>query len=477
MGSSPEEYTEIRRELVAQYAAWRESAPDNPVLPYIQAKLTDDKKKSAELFRLATRIDSGFAAAWYELGVASEYFADFDGAVQHFRRAAAADPSMIEALRRIAYLRRHGDWRVYREDTEAVVAALVARSESGDSASAAALIADLAALAPTPTERIELYRRAIELESTNPNAYRGLYLELRNDDPGAASSILREVIEKSGGSLQVDRWLDYYRRHMLLELGRTLRMAGESKVAVGYLGDALGDPSSRWIGDEIYRETQVELALATEALGDTTRAMGRLLDLLEEVEDPRARSEYVRISRSQGLSEKEIAAAVWKRRLKNVRPMSDFALLDIDGDTVRLADYEGRVLLVTFWFPGCSPCRQELPYLGSLARNLAPRGLKVVTINGVPEENGDVATVLRNYGFPLDGLLAPYKEWAEEEHGVVAYPSNFVVSPDGKIIAGPEPGGFIGGPVINDPTTQAALERWLNSYLDYLELVGTGTGA
>lgn len=140
MGSSPEEYTEIRRELVAQYAAWRESAPDNPVLPYIQAKLTDDKKKSAELFRLATRIDSGFAAAWYELGVASEYFADFDGAVQHFRRAAAADPSMIEALRRIAYLRRHGDWRVYREDTEAVVAALVARSESGDSASAAALI-------------------------------------------------------------------------------------------------------------------------------------------------------------------------------------------------------------------------------------------------------------------------------------------------------------------------------------------------
>ena len=34
----------------------------------------------------------------------------------------------------------------------------------------------------------------------------------------------------------------------------------------------------------------------------------------------------------------------------------------LSGDSVSLADYRGKVVLLTFWFPGCGPCRGEFPH-------------------------------------------------------------------------------------------------------------------
>ncbi|MGH9259602.1 MAG: TlpA family protein disulfide reductase, partial [Acidimicrobiales bacterium] len=47
-----------------------------------------------------------------------------------------------------------------------------------------------------------------------------------------------------------------------------------------------------------------------------------------------------------------------------------FALPDLRGDTVRLADYRGRVTLVNFWASWCDPCREEFPHMAQLYREL-----------------------------------------------------------------------------------------------------------
>jgi thiol-disulfide isomerase/thioredoxin len=50
-----------------------------------------------------------------------------------------------------------------------------------------------------------------------------------------------------------------------------------------------------------------------------------------------------------------------------------FALPDLGGKPVRLADYRGKITLVNFWASWCGPCREEFPHMAELYQSF-PRG-------------------------------------------------------------------------------------------------------
>ena len=43
-----------------------------------------------------------------------------------------------------------------------------------------------------------------------------------------------------------------------------------------------------------------------------------------------------------------------------------FVFTDIDGRSVRLADYQGKWVLVSFWAPWCPLCKIQVPSLNKL---------------------------------------------------------------------------------------------------------------
>jgi peroxiredoxin len=97
-----------------------------------------------------------------------------------------------------------------------------------------------------------------------------------------------------------------------------------------------------------------------------------------------------------------------------------FALKDVKGREVKLADYRGKVVLLNFWYSACFPCRAETPDLIALYQSYKDRGLVVLGINTdplvMPEDQGSMLrTFLDTFKIPYPVLMADRKIY--EDYG------------------------------------------------------------
>ena len=70
-------------------------------------------------------------------------------------------------------------------------------------------------------------------------------------------------------------------------------------------------------------------------------------------------------------------------------------LKDLNGRTVRLSNYQGKVVLINFWATWCPPCRAEMPDLVRLQREHGKKGLQIIGITYPPEHLARVRTFAR----------------------------------------------------------------------------------
>ena len=66
----------------------------------------------------------------------------------------------------------------------------------------------------------------------------------------------------------------------------------------------------------------------------------------------------------------------------------DFVLKDMNGQTIRLADFKGRPMIINFWATWCGPCRAEMPEFIALADQYRSQKLVVlgVSVDDKPDE-------------------------------------------------------------------------------------------
>ncbi|MET0645083.1 MAG: TlpA disulfide reductase family protein [Pyrinomonadaceae bacterium] len=70
-------------------------------------------------------------------------------------------------------------------------------------------------------------------------------------------------------------------------------------------------------------------------------------------------------------------------------------LRSIEGRTVRLSDYRGKVVLINFWATWCPPCRAEMPDLVKLQREYGKAGLQIIGVTYPPERRALVRRFTR----------------------------------------------------------------------------------
>lgn len=111
----------------------------------------------------------------------------------------------------------------------------------------------------------------------------------------------------------------------------------------------------------------------------------------------------------------------------------DFTLPRHDGArSVRLASFQGRVVLLTFWLAGCPHCHEELPVLVRLHRRYQARGLSVLSVLLKDADQRRAGELVRRYGLTFDVLLG-HEAIARRYGGVTGVPSTFVIDRQGRV--------------------------------------------
>ena len=115
-------------------------------------------------------------------------------------------------------------------------------------------------------------------------------------------------------------------------------------------------------------------------------------------------------------------------------PAASFPIVRVDGTPDALDRYRGKVVLVNLWATWCPPCREEMPALEKLYRELGPRGLVVLGI-----DQGESRTAAANFGSKL-GVTFPLLVDDGQQYGrayaAQGLPTSIVVDRGGKIVKG-----------------------------------------
>ncbi len=68
-------------------------------------------------------------------------------------------------------------------------------------------------------------------------------------------------------------------------------------------------------------------------------------------------------------------------------PAPEFSVVDLQGNTLNLAAYKGKVLVINFWATWCPPCRREIPDFIAAYKELKGEGLEILGLS-VDETTG-----------------------------------------------------------------------------------------
>jgi thiol-disulfide isomerase/thioredoxin len=101
------------------------------------------------------------------------------------------------------------------------------------------------------------------------------------------------------------------------------------------------------------------------------------------------------------------------------------------GQSFQLDELKGKVVLLNFWATWCIPCREEIPILNAMQKDLATQGLKVVgasledTVEGIAEYQEAVTR------FEYDVVVGGSD--AQAKFGGTPLPTTYLIDREGRI--------------------------------------------
>jgi peroxiredoxin len=116
-------------------------------------------------------------------------------------------------------------------------------------------------------------------------------------------------------------------------------------------------------------------------------------------------------------------------------PAPDFKLTTVKGDTVRLSDFKGKLVYLSFWQTDCGLCLMDMPYGQELAKNMADKNIVFLNVNMDKDEKAWRSMVTKKN---LLGVHVYGKTPATDLtklFGLQETPSYFLIAEDGTFLS------------------------------------------
>lgn len=123
----------------------------------------------------------------------------------------------------------------------------------------------------------------------------------------------------------------------------------------------------------------------------------------------------------------------------------DFELMTLDGEKIRLSDFNGKKVILNFWATWCPPCRAEMPHMENFyEKNAEKMNVEIIAVNLTAEERGGngpekVKKFIEEYGITFHVPLDETGEVADK-YRIIPIPTSYLIGTNGvvqKKILGP----------------------------------------
>jgi thiol-disulfide isomerase/thioredoxin len=125
-----------------------------------------------------------------------------------------------------------------------------------------------------------------------------------------------------------------------------------------------------------------------------------------------------------------------RETLKSGVKAPGFYLLDSQNNYKSLPDYKGNIILLNFWFPGCTPCRMEIPFEQKLVDNFRNKNFRLINICFYATKS-TWHKVIKKWDMKGVNLYANgnWQNKLIKDYRISAYPHYTLISKNGKIIS------------------------------------------
>lgn len=101
------------------------------------------------------------------------------------------------------------------------------------------------------------------------------------------------------------------------------------------------------------------------------------------------------------------------------------------GNLMSLKSLRGKVVYLDFWASWCGPCRQSLPLLNELRKELRRKGFEVLAVN-LDEDKADAKAFLKQFPVSYPVLLDPNGK-VPQKYDLPGMPTSYLIDRKGKI--------------------------------------------
>ena len=124
------------------------------------------------------------------------------------------------------------------------------------------------------------------------------------------------------------------------------------------------------------------------------------------------------------------------KRLAVGGQLPDFTANDPDGKKISLSDFKGKYVLVDFWASWCIPCRNEFPFLKKAYSKYKDKNFEIIGYS-IDSEASVWVSAIENDDTPWVQVshLLGYKDPVAVNYQINGVPANWLIAPDGKVIA------------------------------------------